>query len=103
VVFSADNSAPHHTWDVLTKFVPVTMTVSGAATVTLPAAAEAGASNVIVGAPMSTITALDGEPPGFFTTRLRVPVLVRLALGIVTVIAVAVPAVATSGLGLAFK
>ena len=61
--------APQYTVEPPTKFVPVTPSEKGA----LPAEAEVGVSDVIVGPTMVTAEAEDLAPPGLCTDRLSVP------------------------------
>lgn len=95
--------APHITVDASvppTKLVPVTVSVKAA----LPAKADVALIEVMVGAPTWMINGADTVPPEeFFTVRLSGPGVVRLAAGIRTVIAVEVPAVATSAVPLPFR
>jgi hypothetical protein len=94
VAASAADSLPHHTVEVEIKFVPVMVSLKPA----LPATAEVALSDVIAGSPMSRVNAGDvaAPLPGFSTVRLTVPLVVRSPWGIVTVMAVAVPALAVN-------
>jgi hypothetical protein len=87
----------------VTKFVPLTVTARVEPLATVPAPADDGLNDVIVGAPMGTAMALVAAPPGFRTVRLSVPTAFMLAAGTVAVIDVEVTAVAVNGLPLPFR
>ena len=84
---------PHITVEPVTKFVPATVSVKSAP----PAAAVAGVSEAILGAPIEKMDGVDAAPPGLCTVTLRFPALVIDAAGTVAVMLVAVPAVTVNG------
>jgi hypothetical protein len=100
-------SLPNVTVEVEMKFVPVIVKPFMSA---LPAMAEVALIDVIAGAPTFTTNAGDvantGELVlpllGFSTVRLSAPLALRSAVGTVTVIAVAVPALGVNRVGVEF-
>lgn len=75
--------APQYTVEPVTKLVPITLSEKG----TLPAEAALGVSDAIAGATTLTVDAGDLAPPGFFTVRLRVPVLAARWAGMAAIMA----------------
>ena len=84
--------APHITVEPLTKFAPVTVSVNGA----LPAIAEEGLRDEIVGPLTMNAIAAEEAPPGFCTVRFNVPAAATRLAGMAAVMDVAVPAVTAS-------
>ena len=83
---------PHNTVELVTKFVPVTVSVKAAPAAT----AVLGASVVIVGPTTVKVDAEDVAPPGLCTVRLSLPMLPTRVGDIVAVMDVEVPAVTAS-------
>jgi hypothetical protein len=81
--------APQYTVEPATKFVPVTLSEKGA----LPAGAELGVSDAIVGPTTVTVDTEDLAPPGLCTVRLSVPMPATRWAGIAAVMDVWLPEV----------